>query len=94
MIEVTILGRRIPLQDDGDAGYVREVADYVNGKMEDVLRSSQTTQTLNVAILAAMEIADDFFKAEGRNKTLNREVSGRVDEIIRFIDDKLGEDPA
>jgi cell division protein ZapA len=92
MIEVTILGRRIPLREDGDAAYVREVADYVGSKMEEVLRGSQTTQTLNVAILAAMNIADDYFKAEGRNRTLTRDVSTRVDELIRFIDEKLGEE--
>ena len=93
MIEVTILGRRIPLREDGDGAYLREVADFVNGRMEEVLRSSQTTQTLNVAILAALNIADDLFKAEGRSRTLSREVAGRVDEMIRFIDEKLGENP-
>jgi cell division protein ZapA len=90
-VEVTILGRRIRIRSDDDDDYIREVADYVNERMEEVQKATQTTASMNVAILVAMNIADDLFKAQGRNRTLSKEISLQVEQIISYIDEKLGE---
>ena len=90
--DVTILGKQITIRSDGEDDYIREVAKYVNERMEEVQRASQSTATLNVAILAAMNIADDFFRSEGRNRAITGDLSKRIDEIVSFIDEKLAAD--
>ena len=90
-VEVVVLGKRIRIRSDGDDDYIREVAEYVNEKMDEVLKASQTTTTLNVAILAAMNIADDYFRVQGKSRAMTHEISEKVDRIIDYIDEKIGE---
>ena len=87
-VEVTILGRKMTLRADGNEEYVREVAQYVDEKMEEAKRMSQTS-SLNVAILAAMNIADDFFKSVGEQNRSFAQVEQQCIELINYIDSKL-----
>ena len=87
-VEVTILGRKMTLRADGNEEYVREVAQYVDEKMEEANRMSQTS-SLNVAILAAMNIADDFFKSVGEQNRSFAQVEQQCIELINYIDSKL-----
>jgi cell division protein ZapA len=87
-VEVTILGRKIALRSDGNDEYVRQVAQYVDEKMEEAQATSKTS-TLNVAILAAMNIADDYFKAVGERKQAFATVENQCIDLINYIDSKL-----
>ena len=89
VMEVTILGKKIPIRSESGQDYIKEVAEYVNDKMEEVLSASRTAASVNVAILAAMNIADDYFKAVGKNKETRSQLEKKVDEMIFFIDQKL-----
>lgn len=93
-VEVTILGRRIRIRSEDDEDYIREVASYVNERMTEVQKATQSTATIDVAILAAMNVADDYFKSKGKNRALAGEISTQVEQIIAYIDEKLGEPAA
>lgn len=87
-VEVTILGKRIILRSDGNDDYVREVAQYVDEKMEEAQKATKSS-TINVAILAAMNIADDFFKEVGHRKQTFSQVEQQCIDLINYIDSKL-----
>ena len=87
-VEVTILGKKLALRADGNEEYVREVAQYVDDKMEQAKEMSQTS-SLNVAILAAMNIADDYFKVVGEQNRTFTQVEQQCIDLINFIDSKL-----
>jgi cell division protein ZapA len=87
-VEVTVLGRKITLRSDGDEDYIREVAQYVDEKMDDAQESTKSS-TLNVAILAAMNIAHDYFKVVGENKRAFAQVEQQCVDLINYIDSKL-----
>lgn len=87
-VEVTILGRKITLRADGNEEYIRQVAQYVDERMEEA-QSSSKTSAINIAILAAMNIADDFFKEVGDKKRIYSEVEQQCIDLINYIDSKL-----
>ena len=59
-VEVEIMGERFTVRSDGDENYVRKVAGYVDGKMQEVLKTTRPVAKSSVAMLAALNIADEY----------------------------------
>jgi cell division protein ZapA len=87
LVEVTILGKKLSLRADGNEDYVREVAQYVEEKMDHAQSSAQTS-SLNVAIMAALNIADDYFKILGTQKKAFAQIEQQCIDLVNFIDSK------
>jgi cell division protein ZapA len=87
-VRVEILGREYTIRSDEGEERVKKIAEYVDEKLKKISESTRTTSTLNAAILAAMDIANEYFEAlEGRTHLHQRveEIetkSGRLIEII------------
>ena len=63
VINVEILGQRYPIRSGLDASYVTELAGYVDQKMQTAAERSQAGDSVRVAVLAALNIADEYFDA-------------------------------
>jgi cell division protein ZapA len=59
-VDVEIMGERFTIRSDAEESYVRKVAGYVDGKMQEVLKTTRPTAKANVAMLAALNIADEY----------------------------------
>src|SRR5882762_5659950 len=59
-IKVEIYGQSYTMAGDLDESYVQELARYVDGKMSAVAAATQTVDSVRVAVLAAMAIADEL----------------------------------
>jgi len=88
-IEVTILGRKIPLKKKEDEEYIRKVAEYVRDKVEEIQKQAPNTGETNVAILTALNIADELFSATEKQKETFSQIDSHCSELIEFIDTKL-----
>lgn len=80
--EVEILGETYTIRGDGDLEYIAKVAKYVDKKMQEIVSKTSTISTSKVAILVALNIADELF----RTKRLLKE---RITSIIKNIDEVL-----
>ena len=89
LVEVTILGRKISLKSDGNEEFIREIVEFVNGKIAEVLENSPGLTDTNVAILAGLNIADDYFEALEKHKSTYSKIERRCDELLNFIDSKV-----
>lgn len=91
VVHVEIHGQRYPIRSGLDPEYVAELAAYVDEKMRLASRECSAGETLKLAILAALNIADEFFRAcddvESDQATLNR----RAAALERVLDLALGE---
>jgi cell division protein ZapA len=94
---VTILGRTYRLRGDGDSEHVKELATLVDRKMREIESLTGTADTLKVAILASLNIADDYLKARrdspptssrGR-KADERENDKRLARMVTLLDEVL-----
>ena len=89
LIRVEILGREYTVKSDEGEERVKDIAAYVNRKIKEVSESGQTVSTLNLAILAALNIANDYFKAVEGQKNFWQSIEARSGRLIAMIDSKI-----
>ncbi len=89
LIEITVFGQTFSVKTDAEEAHVQAVAQYVNEKMEEILRKTRSVSTLNVAILTALNIADDLLKEKEQRKALLREVEIRSKDLVERIDIRI-----
>jgi cell division protein ZapA len=94
LVPVQIFGQRYPIRSALDPQYVQELASYVDERMRAAADQSPAGDSLRLAVLAALNIADEAFRIldaeDGRPATL----SARLAAIERLIDEALAGNPA
>jgi len=89
LVEIKVLGQTFTVKTDAGELHIQEVAQYVNEKIDEILTKTKSVSSLNVAILAALNIADDLLKERERRKTLLREVNLKSKDLVERIDISL-----
>ena len=75
--------------------YVTELAAYVDEKMRLAMRECPQGDSLKIAVLAALNIADEFFRARDDVRSGHDSLAHRAGELERMLDLALGSaDPA
>ncbi len=87
--EVEIFGQTYNVRGEGDPDYLLELARLVDSRMRDVAAQVATIDPLKIAILAALNIADEFSRyrkqredAAGILIEKTEEISNRLDKVI------------
>jgi cell division protein ZapA len=62
VISVEIHGQRYPIRSTLDSDYVVRLAQHVDQKMHAAAESTPSGDPLRLAVLAALNIADEFFR--------------------------------
>ena len=90
LVEIKVFGQTYTVKTDAEEDYIQEVTRYVNEKMDEVLKKTRSVSTMNVAILTALNIADDLLKERERKNALLREVEMKSKDLAEKIDIKIG----
>jgi cell division protein ZapA len=85
--KIRILGQELSVLSDAEDEQVANVVQFVNKKIDEVLLSRDDLKTLSVAILAALNISEEFLKLEVVNKELCDQLESRVEKLIQLIKD-------
>lgn len=85
-VKITLGGQKLSLRTDAKPRYIKELADYVNEKIEQTRSPGKIATTQSLALLAAMTIADELFQARAERERLEREVRERTRRILRYLD--------
>ena len=93
LVSVEINGLRYPIRSHLDAAYVADLAAYVEQKMQLAARESPAGDTLKIAVLAALNIADECFRAREEGSAHRLDVSERTRELERMLDLALDAEP-
>ena len=89
MIPVEIYGQIYNLRGDGDSSYLTDLAAFVDRKMREVSDHTATVDSLRVAILAALNIADEHFQLRTAEEENHRNVSDRLSRLVEILDRDL-----
>jgi cell division protein ZapA len=84
-IRVSIFGRDYNVRGGSDEEYVRELAEYVDSVMNDIAEKAGTISSGRIAILAALNIADEMNKER-------RHFEDRIDELAQRLADAMNVD--
>ena len=93
LVSVEINGLRYPIRSTLDAAYVADLAAYVEQKMQLAARESPAGDTLKIAVLAALNIADECFRARQEGSAHHSDLNARTRELERMLDLALEAEP-
>jgi cell division protein ZapA len=86
VIPVEIHGQRYPIRSTLDPEYVARLAMYVDEKMRTASDSTPTGDSLRLAVLTALNIADELFRCRDVNRARDGELADRAGELERLLD--------
>lgn len=90
VLYVQIMGRQYAMEaNPGDELYVNRLAQYVEECMIKIKGESKTADTMNLAVTAAMNIADELLRLEEGKGTLGRSLESKADEMLILLDNAL-----
>ena len=89
-VSVEIAGQRYPIQSNLDAAYVCELAAYVDAKMRTAAEAAPSSDMLGLALLVALNIADECFRARQYQSSTSGELNERTLRLEQLVDDVLG----
>jgi len=90
MTQVEIYGQSYNLRGDGQPAYIQELATYVDTKMNQIAEASSTVDSLKVAILAALNIADEYHQIKREAERQRMDLAVKTAEWERLLDGALG----
>jgi cell division protein ZapA len=86
VVRVSIQSQQYPIRSQLDPGYVTELAGYVDAKMQAVSEVTPTGDTLRLAVVAAINIADEFFRCREANRAHGGRLAERTEALEALVD--------
>jgi cell division protein ZapA len=87
VVHVDIQGQRYAIRSALDPKYVTDIAAFLDQRMETAGRELPTADALRVAVLAALNIADELFRT--RLESADGRAQARAADIERLVDAAL-----
>ncbi|MBD3181118.1 cell division protein ZapA [Candidatus Poribacteria bacterium] len=81
-IRVTIFGRDYNVKGGSDEEYIKKLAAHVDSVMRDIADKAGSLSATRVAILAALNIADEMYKEREESKKLTEKLMQELDEAM------------
>ena len=91
VLSVEIRGLRYPISSTLDAKYVAGLATYVDEKMRAAADSTPSGDMLRHAVLAALNIADEFFRCQDAQQSQQGALTERAAALERLVDAALAQ---
>jgi cell division protein ZapA len=86
LIPVEIQGQRYPIRTALDPEYVARLAAFVDERMRAAADSTPTGDSLRLAVLAALNIADELFRFREAGLARDGQLAERTEELERLLD--------
>ena len=86
VISVEIHGQRYPIRSGLDEAYVARLAQYVDEKMRAAADATRSGDSLRLAVLTALNVADELFRCRDGTQARNGELAERAGELERLLD--------
>ena len=85
-IQIEIFDQQYQVKGGLNSAYLEELAQYVDGKMRSIATRSHNVDTVRVAVLAALNIADEYHQMKARYESTTRQVEQKVGEYNEALD--------
>ena len=88
-IRVVIYDQEYFMRGDLDKEYIQQIARYLDGKMRSIATRTRTVDSLRVAILAGLNVADEYHQLKAKYDATTQQVDQKVGECTRVLDQFL-----
>ncbi len=89
VVTVDIHGQKYPIRSGLDATYVGELAAFVDKKMRAAADAAPGSDTIGLAVLVALNIADELFRCQDLHRADHTTIAERTSQLERLVDDAL-----
>lgn len=90
-IRVEIYDQEYCMRGELDPEYIRKLAQYLDAKMRSIAERTRTVDSLRVAILAALNIADEYHQVKSKYEATTQELDRKVGQCHHLLDEVLKE---
>ena len=84
-VKVTIVGQELTIRSEASAEHTRDVAAYVDKTIRSIMNSGAVVESSRAALLAALQITDELFRARGIQRELDESVQALSSEVRRWL---------
>ena len=91
LIHVEIFGQSYAVRAGADPKYLQEIAAFVDAQMREVSRSAGAVDSVRIAVLAALNIADETFRLRAQVHDMEALAEARAGALARELQAALGE---
>lgn len=88
-IRVEIYNQTYNIRSDGDTEYIIQLAEFVDSRMREISSGTLTVDSLKVAILAALHIADELHRLKNMHEQADSQLAARSSECAEMLDKLL-----
>ncbi|HTG94735.1 MAG TPA: cell division protein ZapA [Pyrinomonadaceae bacterium] len=85
-IRVEIYNQTYNIRSDGDTEYIIQLAEFVDSRMREISSGTLTVDSLKVAILAALHIADELHRLKNMHEQADSQLAARSSECAEMLD--------
>jgi cell division protein ZapA len=85
-VKIDIYDQSYNVNADQNEERVKELAEYVDTKMREVADATHTVDSLKVAVLAALNIADEMFTVRERQQQIEGPLRKRVEKCVALVE--------
>ncbi len=87
--KVEIFGQEYRIRGVGNPQYIHKIAGYVDKKMREIAHSSGILSQTRIAILAALNIADELYQEREEREKVQGELGRQAERLGELLDDKI-----
>lgn len=91
LVHVEIFGQSYAVRAGAEPGYIEELAAHVDSQMREVSRAAGAVDSVRVAVLAALNIADELFRLRRSRQNAETISHERVSRLAQELDRALDE---
>ncbi len=85
-IRVVIYDQQYFVRGDLDEEYIQKLAKYLDVKMRAIAGRTRTVDSLRVAVLAALNVADEYHQVKAKYEQITQRVDEKVEVCSRILD--------
>ena len=87
--EIELQGKTFRLKSGPDEQYLQSLAALVNERIEEVRNQGGVLSSLDAALLAALNLADDYQQLKAEHERVLADVNEKSHKLLSWIDSQL-----
>lgn len=88
-IQVEIYDQEYHMKGDLDPQYIERLARFLDQKMRAIAARTNNVDSLRVAVLAALNLADEYHQLKAKYEATTKQVDEKVGEYNEVLDELL-----
>ena len=87
--QIEIFGKRYNIKNNSPLVKPEELAAYVDSKMRELAKIKAGTPAVDLAILAALNIAQEMMELQQQTQITNNKVEKKINSLVNLMDAEL-----